>query len=115
MWRPPPPGSALSAYFTADPAEPNWLRDHWLTTAPQRLPGYVGARVPWGTVHARPDGTRTTACGLSTTTWFTFWSLPFDLRGRTSCPDCVATIRKPHQPVGVRTTSAAQQRQELAS
>ncbi|TCJ31019.1 hypothetical protein [Nocardioides jejuensis] len=68
---------------------PEQSRRAWVVTAPHQQPRFVGGeRAPWGTRHVREDGAATTACGLPTTSWFSFWTLGFVAYDKESCPAC---------------------------
>lgn len=67
--------------------------DHgvWQVTGPQKASPH-GSRRPWGTVHARRNGTHTTACGRSTITWYVFWNLRFVPGAKDMCWTCSTVI-----------------------
>ena len=65
---------------------------HWQVTGPQKASAH-GERRPWGTVHARRNGSNLTACGLPTITWYVFWNLRFVPGGHDMCWNCSTVIR----------------------
>jgi hypothetical protein len=75
----------------------------WVMTAPQTQPRHTRSRLPWGTVHIRPNGSHRTACGAPTALWHTFWEIPVDTRSAQMCRECAkqATARL-HDTAGAR-------------
>lgn len=67
----------------------------WIVTAPHAVPRSLGrGRAPWGDYHLRPDGEMVTACGLSTMTWISFWSMkpsPMDIHACHVCRSAVSS------------------------
>lgn len=61
----------------------------WIVTAPHEVPRSLGReRAPWGDYHLRPDGAALTACGLSTLTWTSFWTLKPSPQDQNACVAC---------------------------
>jgi hypothetical protein len=82
----------VSAQRQSDRKVPAAPTRTWFSVAPHLQPRHVGDRAPWGVVHAGISGLGTTACGISRTTWFVFWHLPFDGRKPESCRPCALRL-----------------------
>lgn len=59
-----------------------------LVTARTLQPRHHPQREPWGTIHARLDGTARTLCGISTLDWHVFWNLEFTISRPDACKAC---------------------------
>lgn len=64
------------------------LDRRWVTTAPHIQPRHTRPRLPWGTLHIRPNGSHRTACGMPTVMWHTFWEIPIDTPSAEMCHEC---------------------------
>jgi hypothetical protein len=74
----------------------------WVTTAPHLKPRHTRPRLPWGTLHIRPNGAHRTACGEPTTLWHTFWEIPVDTQSAQMCGECAQQAARVLYTYGVR-------------
>lgn len=64
----------------------------WLVTSAQEQPRISPERGPWGTVHARRNGSLVTACGIYAVAWPVFWGRSLGQSSDESCPTCLRSV-----------------------